>query len=390
LFAFGLLGAWFWLTREEGLWLVPALAIPIAAWSIHWLRRRELARNNIRELRRYLVFPLLGFCALVGLVNSVNFVAYGVFRNNDFRSDDFQAAYGALARISQDHWRRYVVFPKDARQRAYRASAAARELRPFFEGEVGANWTRVGCEQTGQRDCDEILSGWFMWALRDAVARAGHYVSARESQRYYRRLATEIDQACARREIPCGPARHTLVPRWHPEYARWTVDATLGIARTLSLLGDMTIRTLPSAGTPEELGLMKRMIDSPVSVSNQLPETLRARIARHITTLQRLNVRYVLPAALLLWLAILITRPKSMPPGTNVALLSLLAAVAARVVLLGFLDATSIPSNNLLYLSPAVPEALVAGPCALAIVVSAFVFRGRRRESAAPGESPRA
>jgi hypothetical protein len=390
LFAFGTMGGWFWLTREEGLWLVPAIAIPVAAWAAHWLRRRDSASRDLPALARHVAFPLLGFWAVVGLVDGVNFVNYGVFRNNDFRSDDFQAAYGALSRISHDHWRRYVVFPKDARERAYRVSPAARELRPYFEGQGAADWARTGCDRTGKFQCrDEILSGWFMWALRDAVAYAGHYTDARESRRYYRTLADQIDRACSRHEIPCGPPHHTLVPPWHREYLRWTVDATLDIAKTLSMLGGMTIRARPSLGKPGDLALMTRMINSPVSMSDRLPENARTRIALYVTELQRLNLQYVLPASLLLWLAALVIRPGSMPGGANVALLSLLAAVAARVALLGFLDATSLPSNNLLYLSPAVPEALVAGPCALAIVMSAF-FRGKRRESAAPAGSRRA
>jgi len=42
---------------------------------------------------------------------------------------------------------------------------------------------------------------------------------------------------------------------------------------------------------------------------------------------------------------------------------ALMAAIVTRVGLLGFLDATSIPSNNMLYLSPVVPMALSLVPC---------------------------
>ena len=37
---------------------------------------------------------------------------------------------------------------------------------------------------------------------------------------------------------------------------------------------------------------------------------------------------------------------------------ALAAAIVTRVVLLGFLEATSIPSNNMLYLFPVVPIAM--------------------------------
>ena len=49
--------------------------------------------------------------------------------------------------------------------------------------------------------------------------------------------------------------------------------------------------------------------------------------------------------------------------GAHVVCAALVAALSARVVLLGFLEATSIPSNNALYLSPVVPLALAFPFC---------------------------
>jgi hypothetical protein len=48
-------------------------------------------------------------------------------------------------------------------------------------------------------------------------------------------------------------------------------------------------------------------------------------------------------------------------PG-HIVIASLLAATAVRVVLLGFLEATSIPFN-MLYLTPVVPMAMLLLPC---------------------------
>ena len=74
----------------------------------------------------YLGIPVLVFALLVGTVNAINYSRYGVFINNDFRAHHFPAAYGALARIEHERWRPYVVFPADARRKAYQVSPAAR------------------------------------------------------------------------------------------------------------------------------------------------------------------------------------------------------------------------------------------------------------------------
>lgn len=205
--AFGLALAAFWLTREEGLWLLPALAVALLP-ALAGLRQRVL---------RVPLAVALGTAAVVfagGLasVAALNWRSYGVFRVNEVAAAPFRHAYGALSRIEHDTWRPYVVFPKDARARAYRVSPAARELAGYLDGPAGASWLPAGCAALPGADCSEILSGWFMWALREAVAQAGYYATASSADAYYDRLAREIDTACDAGSIPCRLPRATLRP----------------------------------------------------------------------------------------------------------------------------------------------------------------------------------
>src|SRR6185369_8063741 len=111
----------------------------------------------------------------------------------------------------------YIVFPADARQKAYAVSAAALELRPALEGAVGKSWLRASCKHVPRTPCSEILSAHFVWAFRDAVAAAGHYKSAPEALAFYDRLTAEIDAACRAGRLSCGPASASLAPpfRWN-------------------------------------------------------------------------------------------------------------------------------------------------------------------------------
>ncbi|EKD97951.1 MAG: hypothetical protein ACD_23C00660G0001, partial [uncultured bacterium] len=124
----GLVTGTYWLTREEGVWLLPSVTIIY----MYWIWSRRLTLHPWKMAVFFLSLPLILALLVIGTVNSVNYFKYGVFRNNDFRSSDFQAGYGALSRIKHDQWQRYVVFPKDARERAYRFSPAARELQPYL------------------------------------------------------------------------------------------------------------------------------------------------------------------------------------------------------------------------------------------------------------------
>lgn len=413
----GLVAGVYWLTREEGAWLVPALAI-IVAYGLWWQVR---ARRPWREVARMLALPALPAALVIGAVNAVNYAHYGVFRNNDFRSTDFQAAYGALSRIRHDQWQRYVVFPADARARAYRFSAAARELQPYFEGPAAGHWREIGCTHAGLSPCPEILSSVFMWALRDAAAAAGHYRSAREARAFFRRLAAEIDLACERYPDECLGPRRTLVPPWHRQYAAATARASGQVFRTLTRLGDVPIGEAASIGNCDELRPFVAVTRGPISPSQRCPAPVRAALepngiggpaagggalsiergswlarlwspagardvridaARTLAGIEGVVARIAFPAAALAvagWLLVAGWRRS-----TSVELvfaLALAAAVAARIVLLGFLDATSIPSNNLLYLLPAAPFALALVP-----VVLFGVLAAARRSHRAPSD----
>lgn len=380
----GLLAGWFWITREEGVWLLPAMLVLLA----YWVLRQSNWRENWRSILVFLALPLVMASLLVGLVNTVNYVKYGVYRNNDFRSSDFQAGYAALTRIRHDQWQRYVPFPQDARERAYEMSAAARELRPYFEGSASSQeWLRAGCEQTKTEPCTEILSGWFMWSLRQAVAQAGHYRSAKEAQAFYLRLASEIDEGCRQRPGDCFAKRASMVPPWHEGYAMDALRSSWAVFETLATLGNLNAYIQPSEGEPQYLALFNIVTNGPLALPADLAgpvestaapwggdklqsarDTLRIRLARWFAGWINQLSTYGLPLAFigwLLWSAVMLRHlvaRRQLPSATWWVTTALAAAVTTRVVLLGFLDATSIPSNNMLYLFPLVPLSLAMLP----------------------------
>jgi hypothetical protein len=368
----GLVAGIFWLTREEGVWMAPSMAVLGAYWL--WAHRSKL--GSWKPALGFLVVPMLGAGLVVGAVNTANYVHYGVFRNNDFRSPDFQAGYGALARIRHDAWQRYVVFPHDARQRAYAMSPAAAELKPSFEGPVGEFWRGAGCGPAPTVQCPEILSGWFMWALRDAVAHAGYYRDARSARNFYKRLAREIDAACQQQPADCLPARQSLVPPWQTSYLDLTLQASADVFRTLATLGGARPSVGRSEGTPQQLAAFafatndtlastadaNAQQNAPFGGRDAARHNLANRLARVEATVSSIG----LPLALSLWLlwcvSAAIRRKIDVP---LVIATALAAAVVSRVVLLGFLEATSIPSNNMLYLGPVVPMSLLLLPTVL-------------------------
>ena len=193
-FALGLALSAFWLTREEGVWLAPSLAL-IVGFSAYTLWRSSNADLRARLIIHVVPFLILGSALLT--VSALNKAYYGVFATVEFKAPAFLSAYGSLCRVEHAHWRRYIPVPKETREEIYRYSPAFAELRPFLEGAIGDGWTVPSASLPGGEDiAKEMAGGWFMWALRDAVAAAGYCQNGKSAMDFYSRLAREVNRAC--------------------------------------------------------------------------------------------------------------------------------------------------------------------------------------------------
>ena len=210
----GLALAAFWLTREEGSWLVPSVLVLLGPALIAGSSPRPACRWRLSLCALPFAIWLLSIVALA----TFNLSRYGVFATVELKSGDFLAAYGSLTRVGPAAEDPRVPVPREVRRHIYAVSPAFAELRPFLEGGLGRAWAGASC--TALSVCSDIGGGWFLWALRDAAAAAGHHRSGDAAARYYRTLATEVDSACARGALTCGPERRTLMPSWRSEYAR--------------------------------------------------------------------------------------------------------------------------------------------------------------------------
>jgi len=206
----GFSGALFAMTREEGIWLLPSLAIiPLAG---------VVVSRGVR-LRAWLV-PLACAAIAYGLptlaVATANAKQYGVFSTCETTAEYFKSAYGALTRVKSGSWNPYIPVSRETRKKIYAVSPAFREVEPALE-RISAYWTLFGCRSLGI--CDDIAGGWFMWALRGAVNDTGKYrQGASEARDWYRQLAEETDAACTSGRLDCLPRRSSLAPLWDHRY----------------------------------------------------------------------------------------------------------------------------------------------------------------------------
>jgi hypothetical protein len=243
----GLAFGCFWLTREESVWLVPGVLLLLATlWHSPtgtWITRTRRALPACGIFAAAFALPLLG-------ISTLNQRHYGWFGTVEFRAPEFKAAYAALTRIQAGPGLPQVAVTRQMREAAYAASPAFAELRPHFEGPVGDHWSEKEKFPAAER---QIYGGWFMWALRDSVAAAGHAKSARAALAYYQRVADELNAAIATGRLAATAGGGGFLPRWQQGYTARLQSELFAYVRYFFRFEGFTARSLGSDGDYAEL-----------------------------------------------------------------------------------------------------------------------------------------
>ncbi|MFZ5452534.1 MAG: hypothetical protein ACOZF2_11810 [Thermodesulfobacteriota bacterium] len=370
----GLALSWFWLTREEGVWILPGLLLLIAGTVYFLYRGYGPSREFLnRTLICFLPFIMLFF--FINAVSLINKILYGSYTVVEFKSDPFLSAYGALARVKHPHWHRYVPVPREVRNQIYQVSPAFRELKPYLEGELGKNWAVHAGNLVPP---GELASGWFMWAFRDAVALAGHYKSGAAADAYYRRLAQEINTACEQGRLACSAERKTMAPPFRWEYLGLTA-ATFPVAlKNVITFHDFSAKPLKSTGDAPSLEFFRRITHTQVTPTDTAKDlTSGAPPLRELVLLQHgdelkikiLNnigvfYQYIVPWLFYLAVALYIINGIRIIFRKHALLFiitsSIMISFASRLLLLSYLDVTSFKCiDSTVYLGSAYPLALI-------------------------------
>lgn len=261
----GVIGGAYWLTREEGIWILPGL---IVGWiGLVFIRWKSLTTSNdlqqngdiyknfrsftwplLKKEFRYPVIALISAWVVVQLFSFANWYHYRTWDTVEFRQPEFLAAHGALIRVDETSWKQYIPLPKSVWSQIAKVSPKFREIVPL----LNEGWAIPGCQAYRVSPCDgEIRGGWFMWAFRDAVDRAGYYQSASTAKKFYVALANEVNQACAEEKLHCLPKRSTMMPPFRNEYLKDTAQAFIRAIYFLGRLTALDVRTGMSSGHVE-------------------------------------------------------------------------------------------------------------------------------------------
>lgn len=262
----GAVFGWFWLTREEGVWIIPALALLLAVAAF-----RAFREQRIRQLLGILLIFFGVFAATQIGFRGINWLAYGKFMGVDSGERNFQRTLKALNSVRSGGVQPFVTITRAARERVYAVSPTFASLSAYLDTPPDAGWAKITCDSVPFM-CGEIGSGWFYWAVRDAAAVGGHYRTPAAASAFFGRLADEILAACARGALECSPQLIDAIPPVSWQEIAERLPSRLLVAYYYLTLPNPSLQLDPSSGTQDQLDASVRFLNYPLhTMLSQIP-----------------------------------------------------------------------------------------------------------------------
>lgn len=246
--AAGVVFGWTWITREEGIWMIPGVIVLLLALS-----------NGLRALPALAVAFGIGAVFLPLTVGALNQKIYGRWTVAEIGDSDFVAANSRLLSVTDGGQKSGVGVTKASREAIYAVSPTFATLRPIIEA---PGYWQFGCDPRPQT-CGEIANGWWHWALRWGAWQAGYHATPAAAAKFYRAVADEVGAACGDGRLHCI---------WRPVGQLPTILVS-DLAKIPPYFGRLVERlflfridfplVMPSAGSQPEMDVMLAQLNRP-------------------------------------------------------------------------------------------------------------------------------
>jgi hypothetical protein len=267
-FVYGSAFGFFWVTREEGVWIIPGVLLLTAGIFVASIKTRQLLILRSGHFATYFSSALL----VLTLISCLNYLAYGKFVITDTNSANFKESLKSTNSVQIEEDVPFVPVPEARRQLLYRVSPAFAELEPYLENERNG-WKNSGCS-IYPNTCGDFAGGWWQWAFRDAVMAAGYYTSPSSADNYYRRLNVEIRDACKKGVISCNKSVIPFMPNISSSQWRELPETVFRTAHAVLFLEQLDGVPEISWGSLERLNQMRKFLRMPTPNNLEVRTTI--------------------------------------------------------------------------------------------------------------------
>jgi hypothetical protein len=198
MFLLGLSLACLYLTREEVIWIYPALVA--ACVLLFW---QHGIGKTVQNMAKALPGLVLGLLLPVIAVMGANYHKYGFFGVTDTSLKEFKSAIKLMKSVRAGEDVPYVDVTKESLEKMVEVSPALATFKPYLLGVIGRQWGGLMCKRHTEA-CNEIGGGYFFWALRDSVEATGSFQSFEKFQAVFSKISEEMNAACSSGSLDCS------------------------------------------------------------------------------------------------------------------------------------------------------------------------------------------
>lgn len=244
--SFGLI----YLSREDGVWVLPFAAAAFVVITILWIAEKQ---PRIIARAVCLVLPFALSAAVVAGYCGMNYKYYGRFIVSDFTSKEFKDAYGALMSIKHENWHPLIAVPQDVREKLYDEVPSFAFMEQALEEPILKNGYF-------RKELGDFQSGGFYWAVRTALQNNGYYETPEKAEEYYETLRAEIEQAVQEGRLQADKLYSSVTSPIKPYYVLPTIKEGFAGLKTAMLFRQCDPMAEKAVGTPEEISEVENFI----------------------------------------------------------------------------------------------------------------------------------
>ena len=170
-----------WITKEDSVWMLPFLIGVLVASFINLLARRKDMKIWYRLI--LLVVPFVGMVSFKMLVKVLDTNMYGASS-----LEYFDLVVEDMKSVESPDKTEIISVPYSTLEKLCEVSPTLDSIKGELLHEIEA----YGWYDTDPDD-GELDDGWYGWAVMSAVENAGHYVDAKETNAFYKKIYGEIE-----------------------------------------------------------------------------------------------------------------------------------------------------------------------------------------------------
>ena len=210
-----------WLTREDGIWILPFVLMVIIITIVSLIVKNRI--DNIKKIRINknlvlklitAVLPMILLIVSLNIVRLVNKNYYGVSVYNEISDGYFGKVIKIMYSVKTDENIEYVTVTRKKLNMLYEQSETLNSIKNELEKSMNA-W-----DGADRKPGDgQVEDGWFWWALKSAVEEKGMYENAEMANEFYKKIYEEIDTAIKEGNLETQISMPSnLMSPWKSEY----------------------------------------------------------------------------------------------------------------------------------------------------------------------------